>query len=238
MTSQDIIIELFKRPVAYHPAIAKAFGSVKLAILWSQLYYWSSKTSDPEGWIYKTRQEIYDETGLSRKEQETARKLGIELGILEEKLAGHPAKMHFRIKVDEACAIMAKLLGQDIKIEEPSPEKAKISSISYLKEMPEEDIQAMADKFKISPQCVIKRAEDVIDYCEAKGKSYRDYRAALRNFIKIYIEHHPQEIIIKETPPTTHIDTPTRERTPEEQKRMNDQLKKMREQLKNKLPKI
>ena len=67
-----MIEELLKRPIAYNPIVAKAFGSVKLGILWSQIYYWTDKTKDPDGWIYKTQNEVFDETGLSRREQETA----------------------------------------------------------------------------------------------------------------------------------------------------------------------
>jgi len=97
MPKQTIITELLKRPIAYNAIVAKAFGSVKLGILWSQLYYWHDKGNDPDGWIYKTQSEIFDETGLSRKEQETARRIGRGLGVLEEKLARQPATIHFRI---------------------------------------------------------------------------------------------------------------------------------------------
>ena len=94
---QTIITELLKRPIAYNAIVAKAVGSVKLGILWSQLYYWHDKTGNKEGWIYKTQKDIYEETGLSRKEQETARSIGRKLGMIEEKLAGQPATVHFRI---------------------------------------------------------------------------------------------------------------------------------------------
>lgn len=105
--------ELLRRPIAYHPIVAKAFGSVKLAVLWSQLYYWSDKTKDADGWIYKTREEIYSETGLVRKEQETARKIAQELGVIDEKLAGMPPKMHFRVNMDASIKIISKFVGKE-----------------------------------------------------------------------------------------------------------------------------
>jgi len=123
---KTIISEFLKRPIAYQPIVAKAFGSVKLAILWCQLYYWSDKTKNKEKWIYKTREDLYDETGLSRKELETARKIGEKLGVLESKRMEQPCTVHFRINVDKACEIMMAWKGIDLpEKEEINPEPAK-----------------------------------------------------------------------------------------------------------------
>jgi len=108
-----IIKELLKRPIAYQAVIAKTFGSVKLALMWSQLYYWSDKTKDREGWIYKTQVEMFDETGLSRKEQDTARKLAEKLGVLEEKLAGSPPKIHYRIDFERTIELVGEYLSKN-----------------------------------------------------------------------------------------------------------------------------
>jgi len=110
-----IILELLGRPVAYITQIAKATKSVKLGILWSQLNYWSDKTRDDEGWIYTTQAELYDETGMSRKEQETARRHGRKLGIIEEKLAGQPATVHFKINYERTVEVIEKYLEDKIK---------------------------------------------------------------------------------------------------------------------------
>lgn len=110
-----IILELLGRPVAYITQIAKATKSVKLGILWSQLNYWSDKTRDAEGWIYKTQAELYDETGMSRKEQETARRHGRKIGIIEEKLAGQPATVHFKINYERTVEVIEKYLEDKIK---------------------------------------------------------------------------------------------------------------------------
>jgi len=102
----ESIKELLKRPIAYQPSVAKAVGSVKLAVLWSQLYYWSDKTKNEDGWVYKTQQEIFDETGLERREQETARRIGMKLGILESKGMGHPCIVHFRINIEKMAELI------------------------------------------------------------------------------------------------------------------------------------
>lgn len=184
--ADNILSEFLKRPIAYQPILAKAFGSVKLGIFWSQLYYWHDKGSDPEGWIYKTSAQMADETGLSRKEQETARKLGMSLGIIEEKLAGQPATIHYRIDIDAAMAVLENYIASQrqgqLKIIQDKP--SGHGSLGYLRQLPDEDKEELAAKYGVPHEFVSKCAEDVIDYCEAKGKTYRDYKAALRNFIK------------------------------------------------------
>jgi hypothetical protein len=55
------------------------------------------KQHDPDGWIYKTVEEITCETGLSYREQATARKHLINLGVLEEHHNRLEHKMFFRI---------------------------------------------------------------------------------------------------------------------------------------------
>jgi hypothetical protein len=104
------ILELLRRPVAYQPILAKAFGSVKLALMWSQLYYWSDKTKDPEGWVYKSRTEMFEETGLSSKEQINARDLGVKLGILHCVAKMMPRTTHYRVDLDKTIELLEEYL--------------------------------------------------------------------------------------------------------------------------------
>lgn len=106
-----IVKELLQRPIAYHAVVAKATKSVKLAVLWGQLYYWKDKGSDPDGWIYKTQQQLFKETGLTRRNQQTARKLGNKLGVMEEARRGENGKMHYRI-ADEHEKMMMELIDE------------------------------------------------------------------------------------------------------------------------------
>jgi len=236
------IMEFFKRPIAYQPLLGKAFESVNLGILWSQLYYWTDKTKD--GWIYKTHKDIYKETGLSRREQDTARKIGRKLGVLEEKLAGCPATLNFKVNIEQAIKIIEIFLekqnsGQAPLFKEP---KKHTGSISYLRALPEADIKELAEKFFVDFKFVKDRAEDVIDYCEAKGKSYSNYKAALRNFIKTHIEKNPQSVIAmrqaqknKQQEELQAIQDKKDIRTPAEQARVNKRLADLKKNLKVKL---
>jgi hypothetical protein len=86
------------RPLAYYPALALCLGNVNATILLCQLFYWDGKQADEEeGWIYKTQAEITEETGLSRRESDTARKFLRKKKIISDRLRGVPPKIHIRI---------------------------------------------------------------------------------------------------------------------------------------------
>jgi len=156
MEKQQVAIELLKRPIAYHPAIAKAFGSVNLALMWSQLYYWSERTTDPDGWIYKSHDEMFEETGLSRREQDTARKLGVSLGVLDDKLAGSPPRIHYKINVDETMDLLDRYIKKTKKVAsvalvpQNSPGKiaqAFFSGLSAKTDLTQEILQMVDDRY-------------------------------------------------------------------------------------------
>ena len=100
---------LTDRPVAYHAVLAKAVGSANAGLFLSQLLYWTPRAHDQNGWIYKTQQDIYDETALTRREQETARRLLRSTKVLKEKKAGVPSRLFFRVDME----YIAQLLGGD-----------------------------------------------------------------------------------------------------------------------------
>jgi hypothetical protein len=101
----DVFMQLAEeRPVAYYPKLVKVTGSVNAAIFLSQLGYWTPKAADPDGWVYKTQVEWELETGLTRWEQETARRQLRERSILTETKRGMPARLFFRIDVDALSA--------------------------------------------------------------------------------------------------------------------------------------
>ena len=96
---------LTDQPIAYHPMVAEAVGSVLAGVLLSQLLYWTPRT--PDGWLYKTREELKAETALTRWEQETARKQLRDLGVLLEERRGMPARVHFRVDLGRLVELLA-----------------------------------------------------------------------------------------------------------------------------------
>ncbi len=89
------------QPVAYYPKLAKITGSILANLFLCQMYYWQGKQEDPTGWIYKTQAQIEAETGLSRTEQETARRLLRQRGLIKERYSGLPRKLDFWLDEDE-----------------------------------------------------------------------------------------------------------------------------------------
>ena len=99
------------KPIAYYVAFANVGGGVTSGVFLSQLLYWTGKGKDPDGWIYKVQGEWEQETGLTRREQETARKRLRQVGILQEKRAGVPARLHYRVDVDKLIDLLADKSG-------------------------------------------------------------------------------------------------------------------------------
>ena len=58
------------------------------------------------------------------------------------------------------------------------------SQISYLSEIPREDVREFCTKFKVLPSELRDKAEALHDYCKANGKKYSDYKAFLRNAVR------------------------------------------------------
>src|SRR4051794_4856167 len=104
---QAIQAVLSDRPIAYHASLARALGSVTAGVLLSQFLYWQPRSRDPDGWFWKTQVDIADETALSRTETETARKVLVRAGVLEEKRRGVPAKMHFRVNLTRVVELLS-----------------------------------------------------------------------------------------------------------------------------------
>ena len=109
-------------PVAYRRCFADIGGSALAGLLLSQFYYWTGvvnrENKARRGWFYKSAEEIREETGLSTKEQITARKKLVAKGILEEVRKGIPAILWFRINPFNLNKAIAELLHQkDIDFE-------------------------------------------------------------------------------------------------------------------------
>lgn len=98
---RDDLIELIRlmneKPIAFNKHYVFLGCGINGAVMLSQLVYWADKSKDPNGWIYKTGKEWTDETGLTRREQDTARKNLRELGFIEEHKHGVPCKVHFKV---------------------------------------------------------------------------------------------------------------------------------------------
>jgi len=60
----------------------------------------------------------------------------------------------------------------------------KRKKYSSLKDIGEEEIKQVADLYQVPIPFVISCYDSLVNYCEAHGKRYKNYLAALRNFVK------------------------------------------------------
>lgn len=94
------ILNLLDRPIAFNRTFVDLGVGITGALMLSQCVYWSTRTQRGDGWFYKTQAEWSDETGLSRREQETARKRLVARGYLDEDRRGVPCKTYYRLNKD------------------------------------------------------------------------------------------------------------------------------------------
>jgi hypothetical protein len=113
----QLLKELNQRPIAYYPFYRELTGSTTAAILLSQLMYWFNKKDK----IFKTDEEIKQETYLTKKELENAKKLIKKLPFITVSVEGIPAKTYYEIDWEK----YENLLMKD---EETEPQKVEASS--------------------------------------------------------------------------------------------------------------
>ena len=102
------LVRLLDRPIAFHRCFVDPTGSITAALMLSQALYWQQRTKDPDGWWYKTREEWREETGMSRWEQEEARKRLRRVGVLQEERRGIPARLWYRVDEGQLWALLTK----------------------------------------------------------------------------------------------------------------------------------
>lgn len=114
--------DLLDRPIAFHRPFVRIGAGITGAVMLSQAVYWSRRTSDADGWFYKSQIEWEEETGLTRYEQEGARKALGRIGVLEEQRAGVPARLYYRVNAKALRAILIGEIPQTGVLVDPKPD--------------------------------------------------------------------------------------------------------------------
>lgn len=99
--SPELLLEVFDIPVSFHRCLVPVAGGVTPALMLSQAI-WITQTLEiaSGGWFICSQEQWTQETGLTRWEQETARRALRRAGLLEERRLGMPAKLWFRVCPD------------------------------------------------------------------------------------------------------------------------------------------
>jgi hypothetical protein len=85
------------RVVGYSPDLARIVGGATTGLFLSQLLFLSDKGSNPDGWVYKSESEMGKEIGLTKREQQTARRKLLSLGVIAIMRGGWKNTYHFKV---------------------------------------------------------------------------------------------------------------------------------------------
>jgi hypothetical protein len=106
------------RTVGYSPDLARAVGGATIGLFLSQLLFLSDKGANPEGWVYKSEAEMGRETGLTKREQQTARRKLLALGVIQIVRQGFKFTYHFRIVWERLYQVIEQFQrGQNVPTE-------------------------------------------------------------------------------------------------------------------------
>lgn len=107
----DLLLDLLgQTPIVFHRCYVDITGSVTAALWLSHaIYHITENATEEDSWFSKSQSAWEQETGLSRREQETARKLLVRLDILKERRPGLQRPMQFQIDFD---ILMQRLQAQ------------------------------------------------------------------------------------------------------------------------------
>jgi hypothetical protein len=130
------------RVVGYSPDLARIVGGATIGLFLSQLLFLSDKGHNPEGWIYKSEAEMGKETGLTKREQQSARRKLLSLGVIAIMRGGWKNTYHFKVIWEKLYQVIAGVQ----QIQNVSTEKNERAQI-----VPTEPVQNVATQ---PPECV------------------------------------------------------------------------------------
>lgn len=98
----ETLSTVMSRPIAFHRIFVGITGSITAGVMLSQMWYLKDVPTVKRrgGWFWRTRMEWIEETGLSRKEQEHARRMLRELGFITEEKKDIPPKIYTTIHTE------------------------------------------------------------------------------------------------------------------------------------------
>jgi transcription initiation factor IIE alpha subunit len=104
---QQIKDMLPNRVVGYSPDLARMVGGATIGLFLSQLLFLSDKGANPDGWVYKSEAEMGKETGLTKREQQSARRKLLALGVIAIMRGGWKNTYHFKVIWEKLYQVIA-----------------------------------------------------------------------------------------------------------------------------------
>jgi hypothetical protein len=172
--------DILDRPIAFHRCFVTLTGSVNAALMLSQAVYWQKRNKDA-GWWYQTQAKWEDETGLSRREQDTARRDLRGKPFWNEELKGLPGKMHYSVDLEILMDCLEEIQSPQTSLAESAKQDGAIPPNSIgvkrqasnkekrLKEETKEDAQPSVRVNFIAQWCLAFEKQFLMKY-EVSGK--------------------------------------------------------------------
>jgi hypothetical protein len=129
---QQVKDMLPNRVVGYSPDLARMVGGATIGLFLSQLLFLSDKGNNPDGWIYKSEAEMGKETGLSKREQQTARRKLLALGVIAIMRGGWKNTYHFKVIWEKLYQVIAGI---------KRPQTATTEKVETVQNVPTEPVQ-------------------------------------------------------------------------------------------------
>jgi hypothetical protein len=107
-THRQIVKDMLpNRVVGYSPDLARMVGGATIGLFLSQLLFLSDKGANPDGWVYKSEADMGKETGLTKREQQTARRKLLSLGVIVIMRGGWKNTYHFKVIWEKLYQVIA-----------------------------------------------------------------------------------------------------------------------------------
>jgi len=139
------LLRLFagSRVVAYRPRLATMLGDVKAALLLSQLVYQAFQQEDSSADFSVLASDLEEQTGLSIKEQRSARTLLVKKQVLACERRGTPYRYFYRIRFEVLSALSAGQMELPIEAPKSVSNGRSASVVSDNSECPDGTVQSV-----------------------------------------------------------------------------------------------
>jgi hypothetical protein len=138
------------RVVGYSPDLARIVGGATIGLFLSQLLFLSDKGANIEGWVYKSEAEMGKETGLTKREQQSARRKLLSLGVIAIMRGGWKNTYHFKVMWERLYQVITgSQQTQNVTTEkEERPQTVPTEPVQNVATQPPECLQNVTTQWK------------------------------------------------------------------------------------------
>lgn len=103
--------------IGYYPSLAHALGAPSAAIFLAKIAEWEPYSSD--GWVFRKGEDLYQETGMTRDMQRTARRILVKKGVMAEDNKQVHGKLMYKIDWERLEEVLQEYESSQPLVENP-----------------------------------------------------------------------------------------------------------------------